>query len=158
MKINRKINCKNQKELQKQSIKTLLIKSIKTNKININRNIDKFIDQNQYPMLREHKFNYYQLFNIIVVSLYKMQFRPKITTKWGKKFLTKMACPTLQKYNLVTKFPDLNKSGISDHKHPQKSSCFQQTSTNIFLFSLQNVNFQYLVYRVVCPTPTNPIQ
>ena len=52
MKINRKINCKNQKELQKQSIKTLLIKSIKTYKININRNIDKFIDQNQYPMLR----------------------------------------------------------------------------------------------------------
>jgi len=53
MKINRKIKCKNQKEFTKQSIKTLLIKSIKTYKININRNIDKFIDQNQYPMLRE---------------------------------------------------------------------------------------------------------
>ena len=26
-----------------------------------------------------------------------------------------MACPTLQKYNLVAKFPDRNKSGISDH-------------------------------------------
>ena len=46
----------------------------------------------------------------------------------------KMACPTLQKYNLVTKFPDRNKSAISDHKHPQKSSCFQQTSTNILVF------------------------
>ena len=28
---------------------------------------------------------------------------------------------------------------------------------NTILFSLQNVNFQYLVYRMVCPTPTNPI-
>ena len=52
MKINTKIKCKNQKDFAKQSIKTLLIKSIKTYKININRNTDKFIDQNQYPMLR----------------------------------------------------------------------------------------------------------
>ena len=58
-----------------------------------------------------------------------------------KKVSNKITYPTLQKYNLVTKFPDRNKSAISNHKHPQKSSCFQQTSTNIFLFSLQNVNF-----------------
>ena len=57
MKINTKIKCKNQKDFEKQSIKTLLIKSIKTYKININRNIDKFIDQNQYPMLRERTCN-----------------------------------------------------------------------------------------------------
>ena len=45
-------------------------------------------------------------------------------TKWNldqkslqneKIVSNKMACPTLQKYNLVAKFPDRNKSGISDH-------------------------------------------
>ncbi len=33
----------------------------------------------------------------------------------GISVSNKMASPTLQKYNLVTKFPDRNKSGISDH-------------------------------------------
>ena len=142
MKINRKINCKNQKELQTQSIKTLLIKSIKTNKININRNIDKFIDQNQYPMLREHKFNYYQLFNIIVVSLYKMQFRPKITTKWGKKVSNKNGLSNPSKIQF----------GHQISRSEQIGNFRSQTSTKIILFST-NIHKHILVFLAKCEFP-----
>ena len=87
MKINTKIKCKNQKDFEKQSIKTLLIKSIKTYKININRNIDKFIDQNQYPMLRGSLLLSSHIGKALRRTL-RLQFAPSFTRSAPQTFFS----------------------------------------------------------------------
>ncbi len=87
-----------------------------------------------FTNIHKHKFNYYQLFNTIVVSLYKMQFRPKITTKYEKMFLTKWLVQTFKNTIWSPNFPigtnrqfpitNIHKNHLVFNKHPQTYSCF----------------------------------